>query len=60
MIEADYLRLQQENERLWKENSVLRPRVSELEHQLRIAQRHLKAFAEAETASLIRKIDDHG
>lgn len=60
MIDADYLRLQQENERLWKENSVLRPMVSDLQHRLNIALKHLKAQAEAETAALVRKNRDHG
>ena len=32
-------RLEQENDRLRAENAVLRPRVSELEHRLRLAEK---------------------
>ena len=60
-IEADIERLKQENERLWKENNVLRPMISDLQHRLSVAIAHLKAHAQAETAALIRKdAEDHG
>ena len=59
--EADYIRLTQENERLWRENNALRPLVSDLQHKLAIAIAHLKAHAQAETATLVRKdAEDHG
>ena len=57
----DHIRLKQENERLWCENNALRPMVSDLQHKLSIAIIHLKAAAQAETATLIRKDpEDHG
>lgn len=60
-LQAENVRLRQENERLWKENSELRPRVSDLSHKLAVAIAHLKAQAEAETATLVRKdSSDHG
>jgi uncharacterized protein YlxW (UPF0749 family) len=34
------LRLEQENDRLRAENNALRPMVSELQHKLRLAERH--------------------
>lgn len=55
---ADYARLKQENERLWLENSKLRPLISELQLKLSVALRHLKAHAEADTEILLK--DDHG
>lgn len=58
---ADYERLKQENERLWRENSALRPMISDLQHRLAVAIAHLKAHAQAETATLVRKdAEDHG
>ena len=58
---SDYERLRQENERLWRENSALRPLVSDLQHKLAVAIAHLKAHAQAETATLVRKdSEDHG
>ena len=58
---ADYERLRQENERLWKENASLRPMVSDLQHRLSVAIHYLKHVAEAETATLLRKdTDTHG
>ena len=59
--DADFARLQQENERLWKENNALRPLVSDLQHKLGVAIRHLKQAAQAETATFVRKdAEDHG
>lgn len=59
--EADYIRLTQENERLWRENNALRPLVSDLQHRLSVAIQHLKARAQVETATLVHKDrEDHG
>lgn len=58
---ADYERLKQENERLWRENSALRPMVSDLQHKLAVVIAHLKAQSQAETANIVHKdSEDHG
>lgn len=38
--EITVIRLRQENDRLRAENAALRPRISELEHKLRILAKH--------------------
>ena len=60
--ELTVIRLQQENDRLRAENAVLRPLVSDLQHRLRMAERHMtpQDIAKAETEPLIRKNRDHG
>jgi len=58
VLTVEVERLRQENDRLRAENAALRPRVSELEHKVRMHER--AAVAKAETEPLIRKNRDHG
>ena len=58
--ELTIIRLQQENDRLRAENAALRPLVSDLQHKLRLAERHPHPVTSTETTALIRKNRDHG
>jgi regulator of replication initiation timing len=55
VLSVEVERLRQENDRIRMENAALRPRVSDLEHKVRLYQR-----SREETEPLIRKNRDHG
>ena len=58
--ELTVIRLTQEVEHLRRENAVLRPLVSDLQHRLRLAERHPHDANPTDTTALIRKNRDHG
>ncbi len=58
--ELTIIRLTQENDKLRAENAALRPLVSDLQHRLRLAERHPHDANPTETTALIRKNRDHG
>ena len=58
--ELTVIRLQQEVEHLRRENAVLRPLDSDLQHRLRMAARHPHDAIPTDTNALIRKNRDHG
>lgn len=58
--EIALIRLREENDKLRAENAVLRPMVSDLQHRLRLAERHPHDANPTETTALIRKNRDHG
>lgn len=58
--EIALIRLREENDKLRAENAVLRPMVSDLQHRLRLAERHPHPVTSTETTALIRKNRDHG
>jgi hypothetical protein len=59
LVEENH-RLREENRRLWSENSTLRPLVSDLEHRLAVAMRHLKQQAKEETDAILNPNRTHG
>lgn len=61
LSEIEGIRIRQENERLWQENTALRVALQNTQTRLETALANLKQRAQAETDILLRKdLDSHG